>query len=162
MTEATSCLICERITQIQAGTNPWFVAEIETGYVVLGDYQFFRGYTLLLGRAHLPELHDLPRAERVLFLTEMSEVAEAVFRWVRPRKLNYELLGNAEPHLHWHLFPRHADDPSPGTSSWKVDRALRYSEVSRPTPEELQNLRQGLLTELRRQPDLRIMRTWED
>ena len=28
----------------------------------------------------------------------------------RPHKLNYELLGNQVPHLHWHLFPRHVGD----------------------------------------------------
>lgn len=161
MTEPSNCLICERIAMIQAGTNPWFVAELATGYVVLGDHQFFRGYTLLLGRAHLPELHDLPRTERLQFLAEMSEVAEAVFRWVRPRKLNYEMLGNAEPHLHWHFFPRHADDPYPGGPSWLVDRALRYGEASRPTPEELRALKSGLLAELRRQPELHIIRGWE-
>jgi diadenosine tetraphosphate (Ap4A) HIT family hydrolase len=162
MEETTSCLICERIAMIAAGTSPWFVAELETGYVVLGDHQFFRGYTLLLGKVHVPELHDLPRPERLRFLHEMSEVAEAVFRWVQPRKLNYELLGNAEPHLHWHLFPRHADDPRPGGPPWLVDRGLRYGEAARPTPEALRVLQHELLAELRRQPELRIVRSWED
>ena len=32
-------------------------------------------------------------------------------RWVRPRKMNYEALGNSVPHLHWWLTPRHTDDP---------------------------------------------------
>jgi diadenosine tetraphosphate (Ap4A) HIT family hydrolase len=162
MEESMSCLICERIAMIAADTNPWFVAELATGYVVLGDHQFFRGYTLLLGKVHVPELHDLSRPERQRFLHEMSEVAEAVFRWVRPRKLNYELLGNAEPHLHWHLFPRHADDPRPGGPPWLVDRALRYGETARPTPETLRVLKHELLVELRRQPELGIIRSWED
>ena len=29
-------------------------------------------------------------------------------------KLNYELLGNALPHLHTHVMPRYTDDPKPG------------------------------------------------
>ena len=29
-------------------------------------------------------------------------------------KLNYELLGNALPHLHTHVMPRYVDDPKPG------------------------------------------------
>ncbi len=41
MSEATDCLICNRIASICAGSNPYFVAEVETGYIVLGDYQFF-------------------------------------------------------------------------------------------------------------------------
>lgn len=85
MSETSTCLICDCVAQIQTGTNPWFVAELETGYVVLGDHQFFRGYRLLLGRSHLAELHDLPRPERLRFLEEMSDVAEAVFRWVQSR-----------------------------------------------------------------------------
>ena len=31
------CFICDRIEQIKSGTNPYFVRELETGYVVLGD-----------------------------------------------------------------------------------------------------------------------------
>ncbi len=31
------CLICDRINMIKAGTNPYFVKELETGYVVIGD-----------------------------------------------------------------------------------------------------------------------------
>lgn len=30
------CLICSRIDMITAGTNPYFVAELDTGYVVMG------------------------------------------------------------------------------------------------------------------------------
>lgn len=40
------CMICERIRAIKNGTNPYFVQELETGYVVLGDHQHFKGYTL--------------------------------------------------------------------------------------------------------------------
>jgi diadenosine tetraphosphate (Ap4A) HIT family hydrolase len=155
------CLICTRIAAIQAGSNPWFVAEAATGYIVLGDYQFFRGYTLFLCKQHVPELHDLEGPVRQQYLGEMSLVAEAVFRAFRPRKLNYELLGNAEPHLHWHLFPRYPDDPSPGTSSWKVDRALRYAEAARPTAAELLRLKQQLLDALRQLPELDLRATWQ-
>ena len=42
------CLICERINMIKQGNNPYFVKELETGYVVIGDYQHFYGYTLFL------------------------------------------------------------------------------------------------------------------
>ena len=35
------CLICDRIELIRKGKNPWFVKELETGYVVIGDYQRF-------------------------------------------------------------------------------------------------------------------------
>jgi len=156
-----SCLICSRIAAIQSGDNPYFVAEIETGYIVLGDYQFFRGYTLLLSKQHVTELHDLAAPVRQQFLHEMSLVAEAVFRAFRPRKLNYELLGNGEPHLHWHLFPRYPDDPSPGTTSWKVDQNVRYAPEARPDAAALLQLKQQLLDALLQLPDLNIRATWK-
>ena len=33
------CFICDRIKMIQEGKNPYFVKELETGYVVIGDNQ---------------------------------------------------------------------------------------------------------------------------
>lgn len=32
------CLVCDRIGLIKEGKNPYFVKELETGYVVLGDH----------------------------------------------------------------------------------------------------------------------------
>lgn len=155
----SSCLVCDRIAQIAYDANRHFVAELETGYVVMGDYQFFRGYTLFLCKHHVAELHQLERSVKERFLIEMSLVGESVFKCFQPRKLNYESLGNAEPHLHWHFFPRHADDPSPGTSSWKVDRNVRYDEKYRPSDADLADMKQRLLSELRQREDLNIIRT---
>lgn len=42
------CLICERIEMIKNNENKFFVKELKTGYVVLGDNQHFKGYTLFL------------------------------------------------------------------------------------------------------------------
>lgn len=153
------CLICERIEAIRAGHNPHFVAELEASYVVLGDFQFFRGYTLLLAKEHAAELHQLSPPVRRRILEEMSLVAEAVFHAFRPRKLNCECLGNAEPHVHWHIFPRHQDDPSPGTSSWKIAQEIRYHERFRPDEGQRLELRRALLHEMRRLPELRIRGT---
>lgn len=61
------CMICERIRMIQKGTNPYFVQELNTGYVVLGDHQHFRGYTLFLYKQHVTELFHLPRAVKLQF-----------------------------------------------------------------------------------------------
>lgn len=64
------CLICDRIELIRRGENPYFVRELETGYVVIGDHQHFRGYTLFLYKRHgrATELFHLEPRERALFL----------------------------------------------------------------------------------------------
>lgn len=67
--QMADCLVCDRIDQIRNGENPHFIAELETGYVVAGDHQFFKGYTLFLCKQHVPELHQLDKAFKLKFLT---------------------------------------------------------------------------------------------
>lgn len=152
--QENNCLPCERIAQIQAGANPYFVAELETGYVVLGDYQFYKGYTLFLCKEHKTELHQLDPDFRLQFLKDISDVAEAVYQAFQPEKLNYELLGNGEPHLHWHIFPRYADDPMPGKPIWQLDKAIRTAVI--PTEVELKELKEKLRTALKKTAGLPV------
>ena len=97
------CLICDRIEMIKRGENPYFVRELKTGYVVIGDHQHFRGYTLFLYKEHgdKTELFHLDKAERALFLEEMTIVAQAAAKAFGAEKMNYELLGMGDAHLHW-------------------------------------------------------------
>ena len=104
------CLICERIDLIKQGKNPYFVKELETGYVVIGDGQYFKGYTLFLAKEHVTELHQMEYETKIKFLEEMSIVQEAVAKAFQAEKMNIELLGNGDAHVHWHLFPRKAGD----------------------------------------------------
>lgn len=143
-----NCLICERINQIKSGTNPYFVLELNTGYVVLGDFQFFKGYTLFLCKKHCNELHKLEPKFRWQYLKEMSLVAEAVFQAFKPNKLNYELLGNSYKHLHWHIFPRHQTDPRPTEPVWVIEKAVRQNNDDRLNIKELSELKKVLLKEL--------------
>lgn len=142
------CELCRKIPLILSGEAPDAVAELPTGVVVIGHHQFFYGYCLFIAKTHATELHQLPIEERQAFLWEMSLVSEAAFRAFRPRKMNQECLGNLHPHLHWHLFPRHAGDPHPNEPVWTVPKAIRESERARPSPEELATLRRSLAEEL--------------
>ena len=144
---ADQCLICDRIGKIRKGTNPYFVRELETGYVVIGDHQRFEGYSLLLCREHATELSQLAPDFRSAFLRDMAVTAEAVQNAFHPDKLNYELLGaGIGRHMHWHIFPRRkGDTPAPGPV-WQVrdmndDRYL-------PEPEKLEDLKAALGREL--------------
>jgi len=144
------CLICDRISKILSNQNKFFVAELETGYVVVGDFQFYKGYTLFLCKEHETELHNLNRDYRLKFLKEMSEVAEAVYLAFNPKKLNYELLGNSDSHLHWHIFPRYKNDPQPEMPTWCLNKSIRYSENAKPTDETLEKIKKRLLHSLKK------------
>lgn len=143
-----NCMVCERIGWIRDGKNPYFVRELNTGYVVLGDHQRIKGYTLFLCKQHAAELHFLEPDFRKEFLYEMSVVAEAVYQAFRPNKLNYELLGAGRGvHMHWHIFPRRTGDtPCPGPV-WQLGDELNAPEYSLGT-EELNKLKAKLNAEL--------------
>jgi len=143
-----TCNLCQQILNIRQ--SPYLVSELNTGYVVLGEYQFFKGYTLFFCKKHAAELHELPFKFRQQFLQEMSRVAEAVFRAFKPQKLNYELLGNTESHLHWHLFPRYGNDPLPKRPIWCIDRSITMNQSVRPTPKQLLKLKLELQKSLER------------
>jgi diadenosine tetraphosphate (Ap4A) HIT family hydrolase len=143
-----SCLVCNRIDLIKKGQNKYFVKELQSGYVVLADFQYFPGYTIFLSKIHTDELHKLGKENREIFLNEMAVVAEVVNNVFKPKKLNYELLGNTDHHLHWHLIPRYGTDPNPDTSSWVVDKAIRYDEKYRPSDAELNKMKKKLSEEL--------------
>jgi diadenosine tetraphosphate (Ap4A) HIT family hydrolase len=57
---------------------------------------------------------ELQAPEAAGYWLEVLRVAEALQRYYHPLKMNYEVLGNALPHLHTHLVPRYLDDPAPG------------------------------------------------
>ncbi len=145
----SDCAICRQIELIRQGTHPGFVAELEAGYVIAGEYQYFRGYALFLCRRCIPELHLLDREFKIKFLEELTYVSEAVDDGFHPHKINYELLGNQVPHIHWHLFPRHKNDPAPLLPIWNIETSVRESQSAKPSPEEFLEIKRTLLKELR-------------
>ena len=110
MTAHPDCGICAGIGRIKLGGADNFVAELANCYVVLGDAQFYRGYCVMLAKRHATEIFLMPPGEAHALFEELRLVAEAIAAVTRPWKLNYECLGNAEPHVHWHIFPRYESD----------------------------------------------------
>ena len=80
--------------------------------------QFFPGWTLLVLKRHATELWQLQRDERHALIDAVAHLAGALAEVYEARKMNYELLGNEMPHIHWHLVPRRADDPAPRRPVW--------------------------------------------
>lgn len=148
------CLICNRIEMIKKGENPYFVKELETGYIVIGDNQHFYGYALFLYKNHkYTELFQMDMEERTKFMQEMTIVAEAVSKAFKPEKMNYELLGMGDAHLHWHLYPRvEGDIENYGNHGrgpvWWYPMEKMYGDDCRPSEEELREMKEKLLVEL--------------
>jgi diadenosine tetraphosphate (Ap4A) HIT family hydrolase len=86
------------------------IAELAVSTAALFPDQTFRGRCLVTLREHYTELFQLTPAMRTAFVEDVSRVAEALSRALKPIKLNYELLGNQVPHMHWHIIPRFRED----------------------------------------------------
>jgi len=108
--------MCARV----AGEGPFFIADLGTSRVYLNEDQFFPGWVFVVLKRHAVELYDLDARERSALIEEVSRAAQALARVFRPEKMNYELLGNQVPHIHWHLVPRLAGDPEPRWPVWRV------------------------------------------
>jgi diadenosine tetraphosphate (Ap4A) HIT family hydrolase len=106
-----STLIHERVRQCQVGEYPKAICRLSSGWVVLGDVQFLRGYSLLLPDPVVPHLNEMDAEARKNFLYEMSVVGDVILEITGAVRINYEMLGNIEPALHAHIFPRLDDEP---------------------------------------------------
>lgn len=107
MTHATPCTMCNR----WENDTDLRIAELEYSYLTLNRDQHFPGYCLLFTKQHQTELFHLDRTVRQGLMDEVSRVARALATCFKPDKLNYELLGNMVPHIHWHLVPRFSSEP---------------------------------------------------
>src|SRR5262245_61930940 len=154
--DATDCPLCRRLTAVDQGQDEDVVWRFPHSVALLGPWQFYHGYCVLVARRHAAELSQLDAAGRRAFLDEMCLVALAIEETFRPHKLNYELLGNQVPHLHWHLFPRYVEDAERLKPVWlALDRAerdaaekhrLETGPLDRPATRDLLRARLAALT----------------
>ncbi|QHA02656.1 diadenosine tetraphosphate hydrolase [Streptomyces broussonetiae] len=108
----------DRIGTAVRGENPTVLRRLASGFAVIGDVQFLPGYSVLLvDDPGVQRLSDLPKAERLAFLADMDLLGEAVERACRRldpalRRVNLEILGNTDPFLHAHVWPRYEWEPA--------------------------------------------------
>ena len=125
-------LIAERVAAARAGTNPYVITKLRSGWVVIGDVQFLPGYCVLLADPVVPSLNDLSSEARVQYLLDMTLVGDAILKATDSYRINYEILGNSEPELHAHIFPRYRSEPDEKRRmpAWFYDweNAVRFSE----------------------------------
>ena len=103
--------IHRQVAACRAGMEPRAICRLNSGWVVLGPVQFLSGYSLLLPDPVVGHLNALDAADRRTLLFEASAVGDALLALTGALRINYEILGNLEPALHVHIFPRYADEP---------------------------------------------------
>ncbi len=64
------------------------------------------GFYRLVWSEHVSEFSDLSAAERRLCMEAVVQVEQTLREHLHPAKVNLATLGNAVPHLHWHIVAR--------------------------------------------------------
>jgi len=105
-------LIEQRVAEARAGENPTVLCQMPSGWAVIGNHQFIKGYCLLLADPVVPDLNSLISAQRIQYLGDMCIIGDALLEVTGAYRINYEILGNTEPALHAHIFPRYLSEPA--------------------------------------------------
>ena len=104
-------VITERVALAREGKNPCAIGRLKSGWVVMGEVQFVPGYCLLLPDPVVPSLNHLAPDARAQYLHDMASIGDVLLHLTDAHRINYEILGNLEPELHAHVFPRYASEP---------------------------------------------------
>ncbi|MFJ1910364.1 diadenosine tetraphosphate hydrolase [Streptomyces sp. NPDC088147] len=132
---------------------------LTSAFAAIGNVQFLPGYSVLLvDEPDVQRLSDLPRPKRMSFLSDMDQLGEAVERTCRRldpafRRVNLEILGNTDPFLHAHIWPRFNWEPADVVSApvWLYPRERWSDEQFRLGPQHdvLRDTISGELDQLR-------------
>jgi diadenosine tetraphosphate (Ap4A) HIT family hydrolase len=110
-----NCPLCAAVNSDDpADSHGCTIADLLFSRLRLAANQYCPGYCVLICHRHVREPYELGRHERVNYFEDLMRAAQAIEAVFQPIKMNFEILGNAVPHLHCHIIPRYYGDPSPG------------------------------------------------
>ncbi|MCC6741903.1 MAG: HIT family protein [Planctomycetia bacterium] len=113
------CTMCSSL----AKRDGCFIAEWPYHVWRLAEDQTWPGWSILIFKKHVTELFELSPAERAMAIEEVAEASRLLKVAFNATKMNVELLGNQEPHIHWHIVPRRNDDPAWNRPIWSFAHA---------------------------------------
>jgi diadenosine tetraphosphate (Ap4A) HIT family hydrolase len=110
-----NCPLCAVIDSDEpADSHGYTIADLSFSRLRLATNQYCPGYCVLICHRHVREPYELGRQERATYFEDLMRAAQAIETVFQPIKMNFEILGNAVPHLHCHIIPRYYGDPAPG------------------------------------------------
>jgi diadenosine tetraphosphate (Ap4A) HIT family hydrolase len=97
-----------------------WIADLSISTLLLYRDQRFKGYSILSFEPwNATSLESLSDEEFQSYFMDLRVAAMAIRKALNPDHMNYELLGNTNPHLHWHIVPRYKTDPRWGQPIWE-------------------------------------------
>ncbi len=109
------CPLCEA-----PGGVPIF--EGERFRVIRAEEAGFPAFYRLVWSGHVSEFSQLAAGDRRLCMDAVAQVERVLRSHLRPAKINLAALGNAVPHLHWHIVARFEWDSHFPGAVWAAPR----------------------------------------
>jgi diadenosine tetraphosphate (Ap4A) HIT family hydrolase len=139
------CPLCERIQKTNEGEYPFIIHEFKNSFLFLGEHQYYSGYCVLVTKEHFREMTDLPQDIAQEVFQEMMISHKSIQKVFAPKKMNLCSLGNVVDHIHWHFFPRYADDQNFKNPPWLQMNLFDTAKTSPEKRDELiEKLRQSI------------------
>lgn len=131
------CVLCE-------GEGGLLLAKTGRWRIIRADEPGFPAFYRVIWNEHVAEFSDLSAAARAECMEVIVQVETLMRKHLAPTKVNLASLGNAVPHLHWHLVARYNWDSHFPGSVWSAPQRT-------PAPEriaQVQHARAALEIEL--------------
>ena len=111
------CPLCETDGGLLIFKNDHFrvIQAVEAGFPA-----FYR----VVWNAHVAEFSDLSMDERNTCMNAVVTVEQVLREQLKPTKINLATLGNAVPHLHWHVVARFDWDSHFPASVWAAPQRI--------------------------------------
>lgn len=102
----TDCELCNG----SGGELVWQDSQCRVVRVGSQEGLVFAGFCRVVWKRHVAEMTDLSQSDRRHLMNVVFATEAALRGLLHPDKINLASLGNAVPHLHWHVIPRWRDD----------------------------------------------------
>jgi diadenosine tetraphosphate (Ap4A) HIT family hydrolase len=123
LVQGDDCPLCAEVESTEASNAYGYtIADLSLSRLRLAANQAIPGYCLLICTTHVREWYQLSSGDAARYFDDLRRASLALEQVFSPVKMNFEILGNAIPHLHCHIKPRFYGDPAPAMP-WNVDLA---------------------------------------
>lgn len=104
--------IHQKVAEARAGTYPFAICKLASGWVMVSESQPVEGYCLLFSDPVVKDLNSLDDVARAQYCLDMIRVGDALLKIKGAARINYETWGNLDSALHTHIVPRYANEPA--------------------------------------------------
>lgn len=116
--------------------------------LVHADEPGFPAFYRLVWQEHVREFSQLARTERHEVADVLAAIESAMLGVLQPAKVNLASLGNAVPHLHWHVVARFEWDSHFPGAVWALAQRQADPARLRALADRLPALEEALLSAL--------------